>query len=187
MFRAFIVCKELNTIDMTELFKKLKDKDRMAQHDFYKQFSVFIFRLVYRYVSNEQDAGSIVNGAFFKMFSNISNFEYKDQVSMLAWMKKIAVNEALMFLRQKIQYIEMDDKVTNDLTIDVVPGDNLVIEDYYRLIMKLPVDLRTVFNLYAIEGFNHGEIALKLNISESSSRVYLCRARRLLQDYLSKN
>ena len=160
---------------MTELFKKLKYKDRMAQHDFYKQFSVLIFRLVYRYVSNEQDAGSIVNGAFYKMFSNISNFEYKDQV-----------NEALMFVRQKVHYIEMDDKVTNDLTIDVVPGDNLVIEDYYRLIMKLPVDLRTVFNLYAIEGYNHGEIAVMLNISESSSRVYLYRARRLLQDYLLK-
>lgn len=171
---------------MEELLKKLKSKDRMAQHDFYKQFSVRIFRLVYRYVSNEQDAGSIVNGAFFKMFSNIRDFEYKDQVSMLAWMKKIAVNEALMFLRQKVTFVEMDDNVTNDQVIDVGPGDNLVIEDYYRLIMTLPVELRTVFNLYAIEGFNHGEIALKLNISESSSRVYLLRARRLLQNYLLK-
>jgi RNA polymerase sigma factor (sigma-70 family) len=172
--------------NMTELLKRVKNKERTAQYEFYKQFSVCIFRLVYRFVSNEQDAGSIVNAAFYKIFDNLQAFEYKDRVSTLAWMKRIAVNEALMFLRQKVHYVEMNDEVMKDMTIDIFPGDSLVIEDYYNLIRKLPEDLRTVFNLYAIEGYKHSEIALHLNISESSSRVYLMRARKLLQTFYQK-
>lgn len=172
---------------MTEdLLKRVSNKDRKAQHEFYKLYSVRLFRLVYRYVSNEQDAGSIVNSAFYKIFNNIGDFIYTDQSGMLGWMKKITINEALMFLRQKITYTGISDEIIKDLRITEIPEDNLVLEDYYNLIRGLPEDLRTVFNMYAIEGYNHNEIALHLNISESSSRVYLMRARKLLQDYLTK-
>ncbi len=170
-----------------ELLNGVKNRERKAQYEFYRQFSVRIFRLVYRYVSNEQDAGSIVNTAFYKIFNNIGEFSYRDEVSMLAWMKRIAVNEALMFLRQRVHYSEINEELLKDIPADAVIEDNLLLEDYYKMIMRLPDDLRTVFNLYALEGFNHNEISVQLKISESSSRVYLMRARKLLQKYLTKN
>ena len=169
------------------LIEKVKKKERKAQHLLYQQFASLLFRLVYRYVTNEQDAGSIVNMAFFRIFENIGEFVYRDQNRMIAWMKKIAINESLMFLRQRFVYENIDSCFAKDLIHEDASDKNLIAEDYYQLIRKLPLDLRTVFNLYAIDGFTHSEIAERLKIKESSSRVYLSRARFLLRSYLSEN
>ena len=170
-----------------ELLERVRRKDRKALQEFYKQHSICLFRLVYRYVNNEQDAASIVNMAFFKIFDHIRGFNYQDHQSMLSWMKKIAINEALMFLRQRFTYADLDESITKDLLNESLPEDDLMLEDYYKLIRNLPDDLRTVFNLYAMDGFSHKEIASKLNLKEASSRVYLTRARRILQKFLIKN
>jgi RNA polymerase sigma-70 factor, ECF subfamily len=170
-----------------ELLERVRRKDRKAQHEFYQRYSVQMFRLTYRYITDEQDAGSIVNMAFFKIFDHIREFNYQDQKSMLAWIKKIVINESLMFLRQRFTYVELEGNLTNDLFIESRPEDNLILEDYYKLIRKLPDDLRTVFNLFALDGFSHKEIARQLNIKEARSRVYLTRARKMLQNYLIKS
>lgn len=170
-----------------ELLEQVRRKDRKAQKEFYQRFSVQLFRLVYRYVNNEQDAESIVNIGFFKIFNHLNGFVYQGETSMLAWMKRVVINEALMFLRQHFTYCELDESKAEDLLIESLPEDHLMLEDYYQLIQKLPDDLRTVFNLYAIDGFSHKEIASQLSIKEASSRVYLTRARKMLQDYLMKN
>ena len=169
-----------------ELIERIKRKDRKAQFEFYQRYSVPLFRLTYRYITNEQDAGSIVNMAFFKIFYNIREFNYKDQNSLMAWMKKIVINESLMFLRQKFTYAELDGNTAKDLLFDNLPEDHLILEDYYTLIRKLPDDLRTVFNLHALDGFSHNEIANHLKIKEASSRAYLSKARKMLQNYIIK-
>ena len=102
-------------------------------------------------------------------------------------MKKIMVNETLIFLRHKYNYVELDDIQSDVLLSKDKPDNNLLLEEYYELIRELPYDLRTIFNLYAIEGYSHKEIAKQLNIQESSSRVYLTRARKILQKNLTKN
>lgn len=168
------------------LLDRIKENDRKALHEFYQKFSVRLFRLAYRYVTNEQDAGSIVNMSFYKIFSHIHEFEYKDDKSILAWMNKIVVNEALMLLRQHISYKETNESNLEKFKTDDFPEDNLALEDCYQLIRRLPDDLRTVFNLFAIDGFSHKEIAAQLNIRESSSRTYLTRARKMLQDGIIK-
>jgi RNA polymerase sigma factor (sigma-70 family) len=165
----------------------LRQKNRKAQQQFYETYAVQMFRLSYRYVNNEQDAGSIVNIGFFRIFSNIEKFIYKDERGFIAWMRKIVINEALIFLRSRLRYIDSEDA---NKKIDVpqeIPENKLLLEDYYRLIRQLPDDLRTVFNLYAIDGYSHKEIADMLHISESSSRVYLMRARKKLQQFLKVN
>jgi len=173
---------------MTEnLLERVRRKERKAQQEFYRQFSTWLFRLVYRYVNNEQDAGSVVNMGFFKIFDHIQEFVYHGEKSMMAWMKVIIINEALMFLRQRITYREMDAINLEEMQVEFIPEDNLIAEDYYRLIRNLPDDLRVVFNLFAIDGFSHKEIADQLKIKEASSRVYLTRARRILRDKLTRN
>jgi RNA polymerase sigma-70 factor, ECF subfamily len=172
----------MNNPSMTEiLLERIRRRDRKAQQEFYQLFSVRLFRLAYRYVVNEQDAGSIVNMGFFKIFNHIQEFVYQGDISMQAWMKRIVINEALMFLRQRISYNELDEANPGQILPESIPEDNLTAEDYYRLIRNLPDDLRTVFNLFAIDGFSHKEIATRLNIKENSSRVYLTRARKILQ------
>jgi len=169
-----------------ELLTQIKRNKRNAQQEFYKKYSVQMFRLAYRYVDDEQDAGNIVNSGFYKIFSNINKFIYRNDISLIIWMKKIITNEALIFLRQKFIYNELDDIPTAGSFSEDIPDNNLILEDYYRLIRELPHDLRTVFNLYAIEGYSHKEIAGLLKIKEASSRVYLTRARRILQKNLTK-
>jgi RNA polymerase sigma-70 factor (ECF subfamily) len=165
----------------TELLKRLKRNDRKAQKEFYYKYAQQMFLLTYRYIDNELDAGSKVNMAFFRIFSHVNNFCYKGEKALLAWMSRIVINEALGFLRQKLVYTEISDmaNVCNDSATN--PVDSLMAETYYALIRELPAELRTVFNLYAIDGYTHKEIAGKLGIKESSSRVYLTRARRFLQ------
>ena len=171
---------------MTEEFlNQLKHNKREAQQEFYNSYSVQMFRLVYRYVDNEQDAGDIVNTGFYKIFRNINRFIYRNEISLNVWMKKIIINEALVFLRQKFTYHEIEDIPSEMLFSEDITDDNLMLEDYYRLIRELPHDLRTVFNLFAIEGYSHKEIAELLNIREASSRVYLSRARKILQEKLT--
>ncbi len=146
-----------------------------------------MFRVAYRYVKNNSDAGSIVNTGFYKIFNNIDTFIYKDENKLLAWMKKIVINEALMFLRnkKKIKHLEINDN--EQFSSREYSDNNLLAEDYYTLITELPEDLKTVFNLYAIDGYSHKEISDYLNITESSSRVYLSRARKILQEKINPN
>lgn len=165
------------------LIHKINKKDRKAQKEFYFRYSTQLFRLTYRYVTNEQDAASIVNSGFYKIFTNIRKFNYVNEKSLIAWMSKIIVNEALMFLRQQTICIDIDE-VNHHFSEENLPIEKLITEDYYRLIRELPIDLRTVFNLFAIDGYSHREIAEKLDIKESSSRVYLTRARSILQQRL---
>jgi RNA polymerase sigma-70 factor (ECF subfamily) len=169
-----------------KLLERVKTNERKALHEFYQKFSVRLFRSAYRYVTNEQDAGSIVNMSFFKIFNHIHDFDYKDEKNLLAWMNRIVINEALMLLRQRVSYKETDASYLEKYTVDDFPDDNLALEEYYQMIRRLPDDLRTVFNMFVVDGFSHNEIAAQLNIQESSSRVYLTRARKILQDGITK-
>ncbi len=172
---------------MTEiLINRIIKKEKKAQEEFYKKYSPQMFRLIYRYVKNEAEAGSILNIGFFKIFSKIERINYINEISFIAWMKKIMINESLMFLRHNDHFINID-TCSEELPLDEAncPDTGLMIEDYYFLIRQLPQDLRTIFNLFAIDGFSHKEIATELNISESSSRVYLTRARALLKRSLT--
>lgn len=163
-----------------KLITKVRRKNLKAQKDFYHKYARIMYNVAYRYVNNEADAGSIVNYAFFKIFENIDNFSYKNERSFIAWMKKIVANEALGCLRKSIQFDEItENKIEEHI---IIPENNLDLEVYYNIIKELPKDYKTVFNLYAIEGFTHDEISQSLNIKASSSRVYLTRARKILQE-----
>jgi len=164
------------------LIHRIITNEKKAQEEFYKKYSPQMFRLVYRYVRNEADAASILNIGFFKIFSKIQGMNYINEISFIGWMKKIMINESLMYLRQNDHFIDID-TCFEELHPDEenCPETGLMLEDYYLMIRQLPDDLRTVFNLFAIDGFSHKEIAAELKISESSSRVYLSRARTLLK------
>jgi len=171
---------------MQQLVDLIKKNDRKAQEQLYKQYANKMFLTCIRYVNNEDDAAEILNTGFYKAFSAIHSFQFINQIAFDSWLRKIMINESLMFLRKKnknISFSDIEQTMTTDFSIS---ENHMLNEDYYVLIQKLPVGYRTVFNLFAIEGYNHSEIAEMLDISESTSRSQLSRAREMLQKLIKK-
>lgn len=171
----------------TELIKRCKQKDPIAQELLYTKFANQLFRTAYRYLKNKADAEDVLIIALNKIFENIIHFIAKDEYSLEAWMKKIVINEALMNLRKNHNF-----KLTESLT-EHTPLINLPITEYsnaeeiYALIGELPTGYRTVFNLNVIEGYSHKEIAETLDISEGTSRSQLYKAKEILKKKLEKD
>jgi RNA polymerase sigma factor (sigma-70 family) len=113
----------------------------------------------------------------------LKRFEYRDEHSLEAWIKKIMINQCLMSLRRKKMVITMDYTDT-ELQISRTENTELSAEEIVGLIQTLPEGYRTIFNLYVVDGYSHKEIAESLGISESASRSQLTHARNRLQQLL---
>ena len=131
-------------------------------------------------------AEDILITAFTKIFEKIEQF--KSEGSFEGWIRRIVVNEALTHLRKnRSMYLETElDQVDYEPQYDRL-SDHLETEDLLRMIQELPTGYRIVFNLYAIDGFTHKEIAEQLGISENTSKSQLSRARTYLQKVLVEN
>jgi len=169
---------------INELIEGLKQKRPQAQKAFYEKYSLRLYKLCFRYVNNQQDASAILNAGFYQVFKNFEKFIFIEERSLMVWMQKIMINESLKFLRRNLNYTQITNQAENELESQDFPDCNLKAEDYYQMICKLDEGYRTVFNLYAIEGFSHAEIASALNISESTSRSQLARARTKLKEMI---
>ncbi len=126
------------------------------------------------------EAEDVLVMAFSKIFDRIGQF--KGEGSFEGWMRKVAVNEALGYLRKnKNMYLETDIEAA-DREPDYSQLDSqLETEDLMKMIEGLPTGYRIVFNMYAVDGYSHKEIAAYLSISENTSKSQLSRARALLQ------
>ena len=137
----------------------------------------------YRYVGDWQVAEDLAQDAFLKAMEK--NGSYHAWGSFEGWLKKIAVNEALMYLRNRPEMVEMDDNLPDIIVEEIeektMDGFEFTREDFEEVIQKLGVKQRTVFNLYAVEHWSHKQIAEKLGISVANSKVLLNRARAQLQ------
>lgn len=144
-----------------------------------------MFVYCYRYVKQKEDAEEILSEGFIKVFQNLSKLEYRDAKSFEGWIRQIMVNECLMFLRKQKNIVYDERQILLAETEPRIEGE-LEAKDIYNLILALPIGYRTVFNLYAIEGFSHREIAQKLDIGESTSRSQLTKARAMLKTLMAK-
>jgi len=167
------------------LAKKCKKGDRQAQRQLYEKYSTQFFGICLRYLKNREEAEDLLTQGFVKIFNKIGQF--KGAGSFEGWMKRIMVNECLNHLRkQRILYADVEiHNLSNEPNYNMTE-QNLNAEELLKLIQELPAGYRTVFNLYAIEGYSHQEIADMLNISEGTSKSQLSRARKILQNNLKK-
>ena len=158
----------------------------------YKSFYGYLIAVVFRYVNDKNDAEELVNDVFIKVFKAIPQFNFpknkeEHQKAFKAWIAKIASRTAIDFLRTKRSILSIDDIVEEQepLTeINIISALN--VKDILKLLDALPETQKMIFNLFEIEGFSHDEIAKLLNIPESSSRVYLTRAKNKLRALYSK-
>jgi RNA polymerase sigma factor (sigma-70 family) len=174
-------------METSELIKEAKQGSTAAQKCLFDQLAEKMLIVCRRYVKNPEDAEERLLDGFYKFFKNISSFNYQGDAALYVWLKRIMVNECLMFLRKKNVFT-----IVTEATVDEVPMqeealNNLSANEIFNTIVQLPVGYRTVFNLYVIEGMSHREIAELLGISEGTSKSQFSKAKILLQKILLQN
>lgn len=170
----------------SELIRQCKRQDRRAQKLLYEQQAPIMLTVCRRYISDSDMAEEMMLSGFVKVFGKMDQF--KGDGSFQGWIRRIMVTTCLEWIRNnKKLYKEVDLDEINP-AIDFETADqSLEADDLMQMIEELPQGYRTIFNLYAIEGYNHKEIAEQLEISVNTSKSQLSRARSLLQKKLAEN
>jgi RNA polymerase sigma-70 factor (ECF subfamily) len=166
----------------TELIAACRQNNRQAQQFLFQKMAGKMLSVIKRYVINTSEAEDTLMEGFVKVFAKLDQFQGGG--SFEGWIRKIMVNEALMSIRKNKDRFPMDIEVAFDLAHPDETFMQLNVQEIESLIATLPTGYRTIFNLYAIEGYSHAEIALLLNISEGTSKSQLSRARAILQNQL---
>ncbi|HVU56030.1 MAG TPA: RNA polymerase sigma factor [Puia sp.] len=163
--------------------------DRKAQEQLYKRFYHAMMVLCVRYTKDSQDAIEVLNDGFLKVFRNIGNYQ-PEKASFYTWVRTIVIHTAIDFLRKQQAYPETGgiSEGVDEPSIDNEALGKLSGEEVLKMIRQLPAATGLVFNLYAVDGFNHREIGTLLGISEGTSRWHLSEARKQLKTliYLMK-
>ena len=137
-----------------------------------------------RYSNNEHEAEDLLQDSFIKAFKNIESYQNKGALG--GWLRKLTLNTALeQFRKNKNTNQTIELKEFNNY-VDDTAIEKLELEDLLKKIQLLPTGFRTVFNLYAVEGFNHREIGEMLNISDGTSKSQYSRARLLLRTMIEE-
>ena len=167
-----------------KLIKKAVKNNREAQHFLYKLHAPKMLSICRCYINDVQQAEEAMLNGFLKVFTNLKSF--KNQGSFEGWIRKIMVRESISFLRQKkniefsVENIEVQYNYFESINTD------LEVDEIQQLIDALPEGYKIVFNMYAIEGYKHYEIAELLNISEGTSKSQLFKARKVLQQKINE-
>jgi RNA polymerase sigma factor (sigma-70 family) len=181
--------------DENSLVEQCRSQSRSAQKNLYELYSRKMLAICLRYLKNEDDAMDVLNRAFLKVFSKIT--QYKSEGSLEGWIKRIVVNSAIDFVRgnktYKKKFILTDEfslygspRDENELADDFTEEPFISTEEVFELVKELPPATRVVFNLYVVDEFKHHEIAEQLKISEGTSKWHLSNARKILRERINK-
>lgn len=160
--------------------------NRASQELLYKKFAPKMFAICLRYADNKQSAEDILQEGFIKVFNHLD--KYRAEGSFEGWVKRIFVNTSIEYYRKSIvakRYVEIE-KIYDHKSKEADAVSKLAKKDLVTMVQNLPPGYRTVFNLYAIEGYTHKEVSKLLGISEGTSKSQLARARAMLQRFLKK-
>lgn len=165
-----------------ELIQGCKKQDRQAQKQLYDLYAPMFFALCKRYVGSNEDAEDVLVEGFFKIMTKIG--QYTGEGNFEGWMRRIMINEALMFLRKANTQPYTEEILNLEQSDYTTVVDELAANDILRLLDQLPEGYRTVFNLYVLEGLKHREIADMLGISINTSKSQLILAKKRMQELM---
>lgn len=166
-----------------ELVKRCLQGDRDAYFLLYKQYSKSMFNVGYRIVRDEAEAEDVLQEAFISAFRNLSH--YRGDATFGAWLKRIVVNKAINAVNKRRM-----ERFPENQEIDVIEESEEIldfpftVEKVKQAIEQLPDGYRMVLSLYLLEGYDHGEIAEILGISESTSKSQFNRSKKKLKEIL---
>lgn len=168
-----------------EVIRACKRQERWAQQILYEEYYGKMMVVCLRYASNEHDALDILHEAFIKIFQHIDR--YQSGTSLLSWMRRIMVNTSIDFYRKRMRRRTEDLAQAVHISQEEADAISRCSEQEILLaVQQLSPTYRTIFNLYVVEGYTHKEIADLLDITESTSRSNLVKARIRLKELLSR-
>ncbi len=167
-----------------KFLEKLKQKDVLACKQLYLQYADAMYNVCLRILQHQAEAEDALQEAFIKVFNNIQ--QYRNESSIGSWIKQIVTNTCLNVLKKrKIIFNELDDNVELSETESENNNEtDFSIDDIIKAIEELPQGYRVVFNLYMFEDYSHRQIADMLEISESTAKTQLFKAKRKLKELL---
>ena len=170
-----------------QIIKGCARHNRKAQQELYDKYSHFLFGICLRYATDKAEAEDILQESFLKVFFNIQDFSGTG--SFIGWLRKITVNTAITHYHKNLKYryhVEIEEYVSFETGVTSFEEDFITSEELYLVLNELPAGYRMVFNLYAVEGYKHKEIAEKLGIDTNTSKSQYSRAKAVIRDKLEK-
>ncbi|MEN9440128.1 MAG: hypothetical protein RLZ33_204 [Bacteroidota bacterium] len=158
-----------------------------AQRLLFDKFARKMFSVCLRYAKNEEQAEDVLQDGFVKVFGKLKDF--KSEGSLEGWIRRIMVNTALDQIRKNNK--QLGDTNIDDVGYKIENNDfiveSMMADDLMKMVQAMPDGYKVVFNMFAIEGYSHSEIADTLGISENTSKSQYSRARAYLRERLEKN
>ena len=169
-----------------ELIQGCVKNDRTSQKKLFDTYAGRFMAIAKRYMKEDMSAEDVLMEGFCKIYKNIKSF--KGEGSFEGWMRRIIVNTALYQLRKDNRdLLVYQEELIDKGSVEMMYFENMSANDMMKMIEKMPLGYRTVFNMYAIDGFSHKEIANELKIDEGTSRSQLLKARKFLQIRIKEN
>ena len=172
-------------MELNDLIKGCQQKERRSQHEIYNMLKGKMFAVCMRYAKNQPEAEDILQDGFIKVFTKIDQFKFEG--SFEGWVRRIMVNTALENYRRNSRMFtvtDIEEALDHSGTEETI--SRISAQDLTNDIQDLPTGYKTVFNLYAIEGYNHKEIGELLGINENTSKSQYSRARTTIQKMIAK-
>lgn len=171
-----------------DLVKQCSAKDRAAQQELYTRYAARLLTLCRRYSDSKQEAEDVLHDTFLIAFDRLVSFKYKGEGSLYAWLRRIAVNQAIDRIRKYRWKLLPIRAQLQEESVALEEDDLMRItqEELLGFISGLPKVRRTVFNLYCLDGYSHKEIAKMLGISEKGSASILSKAKNQLKSEVGK-
>lgn len=168
-----------------DLIQRCREGDREAYYKIYKLYSRSMYNVGFRIVNNTDEAEDVLQEAFISAFKNLDH--YRGDATFGAWLKRIVVNKAINYLKKRrMERFPEDEKwdVKEEVAVDEFENFPFSVEKVKSAIENLPDGYRTVLSLYLLEGYDHGEIAEILGITESTSKSQFNRSKKKLKELL---
>ncbi len=173
-----------NIYSEKEIVEGCRKGERRFQELLYRRHATKMYGICLSYAGDRELARDIMQDAFIKVFRQLDNFKFSG--SLEGWIRRVVVNSAIDTLRKRIK---MENRIDRDI-IEIEARDSngalsdMTVEELMSFVSRLPAGARMVFNLFAVEGYSHKEIAKNLKISIGTSKSQYNRARNLLQEWL---
>ncbi|NQW41833.1 MAG: RNA polymerase sigma factor [Bacteroidetes bacterium] len=175
----------VNADNYSSIITECIDRQPKAQKKLFEILAPKMYAICVRYAKDSDDAKDLIQDGFIRLFKNIDKFENRG--SFEGWAKRIFINTCIEYYRkQQKEQLKVEIENTPEFSIDSNALSLLKAADLMLIIQKLPMGYRTVFNLFAIEGYSHEEIAAQLGISINTSKSQLFKARQHLQEIILK-
>ena len=174
-------------LDIIKIIEGCRDGNQFAENMLFEKYYKHMYNISKRILINPNDVEDALIISFTKVFKYIEKFEYRGEHSLTKWVKTIVINESIRLLKKRDR-MKFDDEIP-ELISDSNFDSNLSeidTEQIYSIIESLPAGYRLVFNLFAIEGYSHKEIAEAMDISEGTSKSNLARGRAILKEKVNK-